>query len=123
MDPQQRLLLQCSYHALEDAGYSPNSTRSFQQETMGCFIGVATGDYADSANEDLDVYHSTGTLRAFLSGRLSYFFRMSGPSMVIDTACSSSLVAIHQACEALNAGDCSSALAGGVNVICGPEVC
>ncbi|VUC32259.1 unnamed protein product [Clonostachys rosea] len=122
MDPQQRLLLQCSYHALEHAGYVPDSTQSTRRETFGCFVGVATGDYASRASEDLDVYHSTGTLRAFLSGRLSYFFGMSGPSVVVDTACSGSLVAIHQACRALAAGECKSALAGGVNVICGPEM-
>ncbi|KAK9772691.1 putative Carrier domain-containing protein [Seiridium cardinale] len=122
MDPQQRLLLQCSYHALEHAGYVPDSTKTSQRETMACFIGVATGDYADRASEDLDVYHSTGTLRAFLSGRLSYYFRLSGPSVVVDTACSGSLVAIHQACRSLLAGECDSALAGGVNVICGPEM-
>lgn len=63
-----------------------------------------------------------GTLRAFLSGRLSYVNKWSGPSVVVDTACSSSIVAIHQACRALTAGDCDAAIAGGVNVICGPDV-
>lgn len=32
------------------------------------------------------------------------------------------MVAIHQACRALIAGDCNAALAGGVNIICGPDV-
>jgi acyl transferase domain-containing protein len=64
----------------------------------------------------------TGTLRAFLSGRISYAFGFKGPSIVIDTACSSSLVAIHQACIALERGDAVSALAGGVNVISSPDV-
>ena len=63
-----------------------------------------------------------GTLPAFLAGRLAYALHLSGPSLVVDTACSSSLVAIHQACRALLAGDCKAALAGGVNVISGPDV-
>lgn len=42
--------------------------------------------------------------------------------MVIDTACSSSIVAIHQACRALSNRDCNAAIAGGVNVISGPDV-
>lgn len=42
--------------------------------------------------------------------------------MTLDTACSSSMVAIHQAARALQAGDCRSALVGGVNVISSPDV-
>jgi acyl transferase domain-containing protein len=63
-----------------------------------------------------------GTLRAFLSGRISYAMRFGGPSVVVDTACSSSLVAIYQAYRALLNGDCDAALAGGVNVITSPDV-
>lgn len=63
-----------------------------------------------------------GTLRSFLSGRISYAMQWSGPSITVDTACSSSLVAIYQACRALENRDCNAALAGGVNVIAGPDV-
>jgi acyl transferase domain-containing protein len=64
----------------------------------------------------------TGNLRAFLSGRISYAFGLGGPSVVVDTACSSSMVAIYQACRAIQMGDCSAAIAGGVNIICAPDV-
>lgn len=63
-----------------------------------------------------------GTLRAFQSGRISYYFGWSGPSITLDTACSSSMVALHQAVRALTAGDCKAALVGGVNVITSPDV-
>ncbi|KAI9508881.1 putative polyketide synthase [Russula earlei] len=63
-----------------------------------------------------------GTLRAFLSGRISHSMGFGGPSVVVDTACSSSLVAIYQACRALVNGDCTAALAGGVNVITSPDM-
>ncbi|KAI0976932.1 hypothetical protein F4678DRAFT_469013 [Xylaria arbuscula] len=120
MDPQQRILLQISFHALQHAGYVPDATKCFQRETFGCYIGVATQDYAERiGRQEPDVYYNSGTLRAFLSGRISHHFGFSGPSIVIDTACSSSLVAIHQACRALIAGECNAALAGGVNIICG----
>ncbi|KAK0615280.1 hypothetical protein B0T17DRAFT_647009 [Bombardia bombarda] len=123
MDPQQRLLLHAAIEALEDAGYAPNSTPTFQKETFGVYVGVATEDYVDNLREEIDMYYSPGTLRAFLSGRISYVLGLSGPSIVIDTACSSSMVALYHACRALQNGDCTAALAGGVNVISSPDGC
>jgi len=137
MDPQMRILLHTAHEALEDSGYVPNASRSFNPDTFGCYVGAATGDYALNLRNDIDVYYSTGmvipvlafqaqfpvgTLRAFLSGRVSYAMGFGGPSVVVDTACSSSLVAIYQACRALLNGDCNAALAGGVNVITSPDV-
>ncbi|KAK5166036.1 polyketide beta-ketoacyl-synthase [Saxophila tyrrhenica] len=117
MDPQQKLLLRGAKEALDDAGYVPNATKSLQAKSTGCYIGAATEDYAHNLRDNVDTHYSTGTLRAFLSGKVSYAFGLSGPSSVIDTACSSSLVAISQACRALVNGDCSAALAGGVNAM------
>jgi acyl transferase domain-containing protein len=122
MDPQQRVMLTTVQRALENAGYVPDSTPSFAKETFGCFIGNATLDYVDNLRNDIDIYYSPGTLKAFLSGRISYAFRWSGPSITLDTACSSSLVAIHQAARALATGECRAAVAGGVNVISSPDM-
>lgn len=60
MDPQQRLLLHQAFTALEDAGYSPDSTPSFQRDTFGVYSGVATGDYVDNLRDEIDVYYSPG---------------------------------------------------------------
>ncbi|KAK1235584.1 polyketide beta-ketoacyl-synthase [Marasmius sp. AFHP31] len=122
MDPQQRILLHAAYEALENAGYVPDATPSFQKDTFGCYVGVATDDYVQNLRHDIDVYYSTGTLRAFLSGRISYAMGWSGPSIVVDTACSSSLVSIYQACRALSNRDCNAAIAGGVNIITSPDM-
>ncbi|KAL8778964.1 MAG: hypothetical protein Q9213_007164 [Squamulea squamosa] len=122
MDPQQRVLLQTAQAALDDAGYVPDSTPTFQRASIGCYIGVATGDYTDNLRDDIDVFYSTGTLRAFLSGKISFVHNLSGPSIVIDTACSSALVSIYQACRALKDGDCTAAIAGGVNTISSPDM-
>ncbi|KAF8810981.1 polyketide beta-ketoacyl-synthase [Phlegmacium glaucopus] len=122
MDPQQRILLQVAYEALEDSGYVPNSTRSFDTETFGCFVGAATHDYVQNLRSDIDVYYGTGTLDSFLSGRLSYCLGLSGPSLVVDTACSSSIVALHQASRALMNRDCDAALVGAVNIISSPDM-
>lgn len=122
MDPQQRMLLHVAQDALENAGYVGDSTPSFQRASTGCYIGLATGDYTDNLQDDIDVFYSPGTLRAFHSGRISYVYKLSGPSMVTDTACSSSMVSIYQACRALQQGDCTAAIAGGVNLITSPDV-
>ncbi|KAK1222730.1 hypothetical protein PQX77_014401 [Marasmius sp. AFHP31] len=122
MDPQQRILLHTAYEALEDSGYVPNATPCFAPETFGCYVGATAHDYVHNLQNDIDVYYSTGTLNAFLCGRVSYVLQLSGPSLVVDTACSSSSVAIYQACRALSNGDCNAALAGGVNVITSPDL-
>ncbi|KAK6210644.1 Type I Iterative PKS [Pestalotiopsis sp. IQ-011] len=122
MDPQQRILLHAAQEALEDAGFVADSSPSSQRASTGCYVGLATGDYTDNLRDDIDVFYSPGTLRAFHSGRISYFYRLSGPSMVTDTACSSSMVSVYQACRALQDGDCTSAIAGGVNVISSPDM-
>ena len=118
MDPQQRILLQVAYEALEMSGYFAESSKA---QDIGCFIGACATDYDfNVASHPPTAYSATGTLRSFLSGKLSHYFGWSGPSLVIDTACSSSAVAIHTACTALRTGQCSQALAGGITLMTSP---
>ncbi|MFS8067933.1 MAG: SDR family NAD(P)-dependent oxidoreductase, partial [Byssovorax sp.] len=56
-----------------------------------------------------------------IANRVSWCLDLSGPSLAVDTACSSSLTAIHLAVEALRAGTCRWALAGGVNLSVHPS--
>jgi acyl transferase domain-containing protein len=123
MDPQQRLLLEISWEALEDAGLVPERLAG---KDVGVFVGAFTLDYKriqlGYLNRHLmDAHTATGSMMTMVSNRLSHSFDFRGPSMSIDTACSSSLVAIHVACNSIRAGECSMALAGGVNVIVTPE--
>ncbi|KAH0578257.1 hypothetical protein H2248_004035 [Termitomyces sp. 'cryptogamus'] len=122
MDPQQRVLLHTAYEALEDSGYVPNSTATNRPESFGCYIGDSTHDYLQNLRDNIDVYYSPGTLKAFLSGRISYAMQLSGPSIVVDTACSSSNVALYQGARALMNRDCNAALVGGVNIITSPDM-
>lgn len=97
MDPQQRLALQVAYEALESSGYYSTAPASSGVD-VGCYLGVGSVDYEDNiASHDANAFAATGTLRAFISGRISHFFGWSGPSITFDTACSSSAVAIHTA--------------------------
>ncbi|RMD44083.1 hypothetical protein DV735_g971, partial [Chaetothyriales sp. CBS 134920] len=122
MDPQQRLALQVAYEALESSGHC-SLPPGKQERDVGCYLGVGSVDYEENvASENANAFSATGTLRAFISGRISHFFGWEGPSITFDTACSSSAAAIHTACKALLAGECTMALAGGVNVITSPSL-
>jgi polyketide synthase PksL len=120
MDPQQRMFLQIVWKTIEDAGYSPES---LTQQNPGLFVGVFSNDYAEllQKNGIEDAYFSTGTTHSILANRVSYLLNFHGPSVAIDSACSSSLVAIHQAVQAIHNGDCSVAIAGGVNALLAPS--
>lgn len=62
MDPQQRILLHTALSALEDAGYAADATPTYQRETFGVYVGVATEDYVHNTRDSIDVYYSTGNV-------------------------------------------------------------
>lgn len=137
MDPQQRLALQVAYETLESAGYfgsfAPRHGRPAEdrddfpekddvddddENSFGCYLGVQATDYEHNVGSDTaTAFSAVGTIRSFISGRISHFLGWKGPSVTVDTACSASAVAIHMACQAILSGEVSMALAGGVNVI------
>ncbi|KAH7322463.1 hypothetical protein B0I35DRAFT_322048, partial [Stachybotrys elegans] len=119
MDPQQRMLLEAAYEAMESCGYTRTHVWS-RGDPVGCFIGASFIEYLENTSAHPPAaYTAPGTIRAFLCGRLSYYFGWTGPAEVIDTACSASLVAINRAVRAIQSGECSLALSGGVNLITG----
>ena len=69
----------------------------------------------------LDAYAFTGNTFSVAAGRLSFVLGLHGPCLAVDTSCSSSLVAVHLACQSLRSGECSLALAGGVNLMLTPD--
>ncbi|NEA94149.1 SDR family oxidoreductase, partial [Actinospica acidiphila] len=116
MDPQERLFLTTAWQAVEDAGHRPDR---LHDRRMGVFVGVMSSHFQlvdDAPDEPLPL-----ALHSSVANRVSYRMDLSGPSIAVDTACSSSLTAIHLAVQALRAGECAWALAGGVNLMPHPE--
>jgi tyrocidine synthetase-3 len=118
MDPQLRLLHECCWHALEDAGYDPDSYPG----AIGLFAGTLAnyqwvnglmGKIADQSGQTV-----IGSLndRDFFSTRAAYKLNLRGPAMTVQTACSTSLVAIHMGCQSLLSGESDMVLAGGVSI-------
>jgi acyl transferase domain-containing protein/NADPH:quinone reductase-like Zn-dependent oxidoreductase/acyl carrier protein len=120
MDLQQRLVLETVWEAFERAHIVPSTLRGGD---VGVFIGASSTDNSLQAPDDpagTSPYSMTGNTLSVIANRVSWFFDLRGPSMVIDTACSSSLIAVHTACEALRGGDIPLAIAGGVNILLVP---
>ncbi|MGE5695879.1 MAG: polyketide synthase Pks13 [Candidatus Sericytochromatia bacterium] len=122
LDPQQRMALELTWEALEHARIPASSLRG---RSVGVYVGSSNNDYSFLAVSDPTVAHPyaiTGTASSIIANRVSYFYDFRGPSVSVDTACSSSLVAAHQAVQALRAGECDVAIAGGVNALITPMV-
>ncbi|HEV3305638.1 MAG TPA: beta-ketoacyl synthase N-terminal-like domain-containing protein [Candidatus Sulfotelmatobacter sp.] len=119
LDPQQRLLIECAWHAMEDAGYDPETC----QGPVGVYAGGAMSTYLFNllSNPEHravagDFLVFTGNDKDFLTTRVSYKLNLKGPSIAVQTACSTSLVAIAMACDSLLNHQCDMALAGGVAI-------
>ncbi|HSF40220.1 MAG TPA: condensation domain-containing protein [Thermoanaerobaculia bacterium] len=119
LDPQQRIFLECAWECLETAGYDPTRYPG----KIGVYAGARWVAYAlnlftnPKALETLDgLSVLTSIDKDYLTTRVSYKLNLRGPSLNVQTACSTSLVAVHLAREALLAGHCDMALAGGVAV-------
>src|SRR6478752_229894 len=124
LDPQQRLLLHVAWEALEDGGLPADGLAG---SDVGVFIGGFTLDYqllqnlGRTSRYRFKSHSATGMMMTMLANRVSHAFDFRGPSVTVDTACSGSLVAVHLAAQSIWNGECDVALAGGVNIMIGPN--
>ncbi len=118
MDPQLRVLHECSWKALENAGYNPGTYDGF----IGFYVGASTHLYwmarmLDRIKDPSENFGAVSLNDGYsISTQVAYRLNLKGPAVTIQTACSTSLVSIHMACQALLSGECDMALAGGVSV-------
>lgn len=140
VDPAQRLALMTAYEALEAAGLIPDATPSTRRDRVGVYYGCASNDYGErNGSQKIVPYSIPGACRAFIPGRISHFFKFSGPNYCVDNACASSLSALHLACNASKcrrltslsniadfmpvlSGEIDTAVVGGTNIITNPLV-
>ncbi|WP_329048625.1 phosphopantetheine-binding protein [Amycolatopsis sp. NBC_01488] len=115
LEPHHRLLLECSWEALERAGYRPTDPGV----PVGLFAGCAFPDYLTrnvpglAAEPGGKPLLSAGVERDSLTSLVSYKLGLRGPAITVQTYCSTSLVAVHLACQSLLTYECDLALAGG----------
>ncbi len=121
MDPQQRWLLMQAWQAIADAGWTPAQLKG---QRVGVFVGLSSADYAQwyLQPESVDMHSITGLAASVVAHRISYYFDLKGPSLVVDTACSSALTALHLAQESLQRGECDHALVGAANALLSPLI-
>ena len=120
MNPQMRIFHECTYHALEDAGYNPEEYDGL----IGIYSGASQSFFWEVFSHLSGKRHEVGqldsmflTVKDFINAKAAYNLDLKGPVFSVNTACSTSLVAIHLACRALLTGECKMALAGGVTVM------
>lgn len=122
MDPQQRILLEVAHEAILDANLT---TKSLAGSNTGVFVSLYASQFAhlQQLDNDMDaLFLPTGNAQSIAANRLSYFYDLHGPSIVLDTACSSSLIALHLACLNLQTYACDMALVGAVNINLLPSI-
>ncbi|KAK6533658.1 hypothetical protein TWF694_002591 [Orbilia ellipsospora] len=121
MDPQHRILLETAYHAFENAGLP---LEHISGSKTSVHVGCLSQDYRMINTRDLEhtaKYAATGQDMSILSGRLSWFFNLKGPSLSVETACSSSLVALDSACQLLRDGETEMGLVAGASLMHSPD--
>ncbi|GGK04887.1 hypothetical protein GCM10010123_38580 [Pilimelia anulata] len=123
LDPQVRVFLECARHALEHAGHAGGGTGG----SIGVYAGAALSGYlatnlahrfdplggADPAGS---LALHTGNVADYLPLHVAYRLGLTGPAVAVGATCATSLVAVHLAVQALAAGECDTALAGGVSL-------
>jgi amino acid adenylation domain-containing protein len=122
MDPQQRVFLELCWECIERAGYQPDGCPG----PVGVWAGMYNATYFQrhvsghpAKVEKVGAFQvMLDNEKDYIATRVAHKLNLTGPAISVHTACSTSLVAVAQAFDALRAGQCDMALAGGVHITC-----
>ncbi|THH06897.1 hypothetical protein EW145_g3760, partial [Phellinidium pouzarii] len=117
--PAARAALEVSLDALENANVTLSALKGSDAAVFvaqGPEFGFADLLYEEKGFGAYDRYYGTGVADSAISGRLSYFLDIHGPSVTLNTACSGGLVALDNACSAIQHGGSEVAIVCAVNV-------
>ena len=120
MDPQQRCFLECTWEAMENAGYVPKSYEGI----IGLYAGAYANTYlyqnvfpsmaGSSFLDNMEVLMTNE--KDHIATRTAYKMNFTGPVVNVQSSCSSSLAAIHFACQGLLDYSCDMAIAGAATI-------
>ncbi|NVO09465.1 MAG: amino acid adenylation domain-containing protein [Bacteroidales bacterium] len=114
MDPQLRLLHECTWEALENAGYNPFE----YDKKIGLYIGASNNylwfqQFIDTSKSQSELYDIINLIdRDNFATRLAYKLNLKGPAIMVQSACSTSLSTLHLACKSLQIGEADIAIGG-----------
>ncbi|MCO4743734.1 MAG: SDR family NAD(P)-dependent oxidoreductase [Proteobacteria bacterium] len=119
MDPRQRLFLEACASALQHAGVGRGDVGVFASSGESPITARTFLDAVERGDMDMTGRMENGT-NSIVAARVSRAFELTGGAVVVQAACASSVVAIHQARRAIQLGECTVALAGGVEITHSP---
>jgi myxalamid-type polyketide synthase MxaC len=122
MDPQQKIILELVYESLQDAGITMDM---ISNSNTGVFIGSSTNDFQllqHDNRKDGDIHTMIGSTQSMISNRVSYFYNLKGPSVVVNSSCSSSLLSVHHGIQSLRCNESNMVIVGGINLILSEKV-
>jgi polyketide synthase PksN len=119
MDPQVRFFHQYVWHALEDAGYNPETYPG----AIGLYGGATNDSFWELKTMLAGTDNAAGRMttsqlgnKDHMNSYIAYKLNLTGPVFTMQTQCSTSLAAVHLACQGLLSGECYMTLAGGVSI-------
>ncbi|CAH0050429.1 unnamed protein product [Clonostachys solani] len=122
MDPQQRWVLETTYRALENAGIPAENLAGTNTAVYSFAMAFDYFRMISKDPDDAPLNVSTGTGPSILANRISWFWDLKGPSIVLNTACSTSVIAVDIACQSLRSGQSSMAILAGSNFLLSAEL-